>query len=96
MIIEFKENHYGDRVFPCAFLENDTPTNGDMIKTMFPKCEVSEHKIKTNSKGDIIIGYDVFLYTHHPAESDTGLGFGIKVFFDIMWWNAPYKREVEE
>ena len=71
-------------------------TNGDMIKAMFPGCEVNEHKVKTNSQGDLVIGYDVFLYEYHPTKTDTGLGFGIKIFFDNMWWNAPYKVGREE
>ena len=68
----------------------DNATNGDMVKFMFPNCEVYEHKVNTNSQGEIIVGYDVFLYAYHPSKSDNGLGFGIRVFFDIMWWNAPY------
>lgn len=83
------------KTFNIIIGKRGTVTNGDMIKAMFPNCEVFEYKVKTNSKGDIVVGYDVFLYAYHPAKSDTGLGFGIKVFFDVMWWNAPYKVESE-
>ena len=79
----------------ATIIPNDA-TNGEVLEIMFPNCEVFEHKVKTNSQGEIVVGYDVFLYAYHPNKSDAGLGFGIRVFFDNMWWNAPYKKEVEE
>ena len=68
-------------------------TNGDMIKAMFPNCEICEHKVRTMSQGEIVVGYDVFLYISRSTKSE--MRFGIKTFFDTMWWNAPYEAESE-
>ena len=83
------------RTFYISVEKRGTVTNGDMIKTIFSNCEVCEHKVNTNSQGEIVVGYDVFLYVHHPSKSDMGLGIGINVFFDAMWWDAPYNTESE-
>lgn len=68
-------------------------TNGNMIKVMFPNCEICERRVRTMSQGEIVVGYDVFLYTSHSTKS--GMRFGIKIFFDVMWWNSPYRKERE-
>lgn len=66
-------------------------TNGELIKALFPNCEISEHKVRTKTQGEIVAGYDVFLYTSRSTKS--GMGFGIKIFFDIIWWNSSFKAE---
>ena len=55
-------------------------TNGDMIKAMFPNCEQKEH---------IHNGYFEMYF-----DKDLGNASYMRVSND--WWNAPYKREVEE
>lgn len=52
----------------------DNPTNGDVIKAVFPNAKVE-------------IGRLAAIVDFSNRETDA-------FFFD--WWNAPYKREVEE
>ncbi|MEE3344758.1 MAG: hypothetical protein VZS44_11740, partial [Bacilli bacterium] len=72
-----------------------TVTNGDMIKALFPSAEVKEEIVKTISNGDILVGYEVFLYIHKPRKNGD-FGFGTKMKFSKEWWNSPYKAESEE
>lgn len=59
----------------------DNATNGDMIKAMFPEVEVQE--IMGWFDKDKVLGYRTWLG-----------GRSQDYLFD--WWNAPYKKEVEE
>ena len=58
----------------------DNATNGDMIKAMFPDCEQKEN---------IHNGYFEMYF-----DGDFGNPSYMRVSKD--WWNAPYKRKVEE
>lgn len=55
-------------------------TNGDMVKAMFPNCEQKEH---------INNGYFEMYF-----DGDFGNASYMRVSKD--WWDAPYKKEVEE
>jgi hypothetical protein len=55
-------------------------TNGDMIKAMFPDAKVNNTKYS----------YVVEVKLPYHSKYDTGL------LFDKDWWNAPYKKEVED
>lgn len=58
----------------------DNPTNGDMIKAMFPNVTVR----------DSYYTYAVEVKLEYHSQHDTGL------LFDKKWWNAPYKMESED
>jgi hypothetical protein len=58
----------------------ENATNGDMIKTMFPKCEQKEH-INNN-------GYFEMYFDNDLKNADY-------MRVSKKWWNAPYK-EAEE
>lgn len=55
-------------------------TNGDMIKAMFPNCE---------QKGNIHNRYFEMYF-------DNDLRNASYMTVNKEWWNAPYKKEVEE
>lgn len=59
----------------------DSPTNGDVIKAVFPNIEFTD-----------------MAFTIHAVANVTSNGVkgGISYDFWKDWWNAPYKREVEE
>lgn len=57
-------------------------TNGDMIKAMFPGIVVEAVKLDGE-----IIGYDI---------SNLDDGTCAETYFTKSWWDAPYKKEVEE
>lgn len=60
----------------------DNPTNGDMIKTLFPNSE------KHNGENGI------YLFILKSYEGNLKSGFTL--WFPEDWWNAPYKRGEEE
>lgn len=57
-------------------------TNGDMIKVLFPGIVVEAVKLDGE-----IIGYDI---------SNLDDGTCAETYFTEGWWNASYKKEVEE
>ena len=60
------------------------PTNGDVIKAMFPNNEEIIH----NEPLGFINGVDLIInMTKHEC---------FKLWFPSGWWNAPYKRESED
>ena len=63
-----------------AFPEN--PTNGDVIKAMFPNEEYKE-----GFRGDIVDGKSV---NHKVVRVNGLLDYYV---MDYDWWNAPYKKE---
>lgn len=70
-------------------------TNGDVLQAVFPSAEVKEETIRdTIANKDIIVGYEVFLYTHKPRKKGD-FGFGTRQHFEKEWWNSPYKEEQE-
>ena len=56
-------------------------TNGDMIKAMFPNVEIVRQEINSISN-NIVVRDNSFLGAINRFHAD--------------WWNAPYKREVED
>lgn len=59
----------------------DNATNGDVVKLMFPDAEIQP--IMGYFDKDELLGYRVYL----GGRSQDYL---------LDWWNAPYKKEVEE
>lgn len=57
---------------------NPCPTNGDMIKTMFPNAQIDYHE-----KSDLVDRY----VTVFPKHCDTCQDYSLE------WWNAPYEEE---
>lgn len=57
-------------------------TNGDMIKALFP--DIVAETVKLDGE---IIGYDI---------CNMDIGTYAETYFTESWWNAPYKKEVEE
>ena len=55
-------------------------TNGDMIKALFPNCEQKEHM--NNGYFEMYFDNDLKNASYMRVSKD--------------WWNAPYKKEVEE
>ena len=58
----------------------ENATNGDMIKAIFPE-----------------FGWDVDyadreIFAEIPYDVPTRI-YRRKIYFDIQWWNAPYKKE---
>ena len=75
MVIEFKEGHYGYRLFPCIYLENNNPTNGDIIKAMFPSVEVfieedCPHIVNISLGGYVIMFQDMWWNAPYKTESE--------------------------
>lgn len=58
-------------------------TNGDMFKAMFPNIEVKPHMAYGLNNG-----IKIRLYIDEFSVFD--------LWFPTRWWNAPYKKEVEE
>lgn len=58
-------------------------TNGDMIKAMFPNIEVKPHMAYGLKNG-----IKIRVYIDEFSVFD--------LWFPTRWWNAPYKKEVEE
>ena len=65
---------------PTVLTIPDNPTNGDMIKAMFPNITVR----------DSYYTYCVEVKLEYHSQYDTGL------LFDKKWWNAPCKMESED
>lgn len=59
----------------------DGPTNGDIIKAMFPNVEIEE--ITGSFDKDKILGYRTWLGGHSQD-------------YFLDWWDAPYKTESED
>lgn len=78
-------SNIGDYDIPIhnAIIIPEGATIGDMIKAMFPNCEVSIHEYM-----GIKCGVDVKIY-FSENESFTA-------WFPSCLWYAPYKKEVEE
>lgn len=70
----FWEMQYNIDSAPTIAILPENPTNGDVIKAMFP------NKGKYGTNGDMVTVW---------GESQC-------VSFSLEWWNAPYKKEVEE
>lgn len=64
-----------------AIIIPDNATNGDVVKLMFPDAEIQP--IMGYFDKDELLGYRVYL----GGRSQDYL---------LDWWNAPYKKEVEE
>ena len=62
-------------------INEDGPTNGDIIKAMFPNVEIEE--ITGSFDKDKILGYRTWLGGHSQD-------------YFLDWWNAPYKAESED
>ena len=78
LIIEFREPQFGVEVMPCIRLDTDKPTNGDMIKAMFPEDRKQfEYAVNTDLKQ-----VTMFVFTDNNAWF---------THFDLDWWNAPFK-----
>lgn len=61
----------------------NNPTNGDIIKTMFPNAIVKPHMF-----GSCTCGVDVRVFTgEHTC---------FELWFPTHWWDAPYKIGREE
>lgn len=58
----------------------EDPTNGDMIKVLFPNGKV----ITNNDEGEI--GYEVLVDRNYSFCS----------WFDVLWWNSPWKGVGDE
>lgn len=58
-------------------------TNGDMFKAMFPNIEVKPHMAYGLKNG-----IKIRVYIDEFSVFD--------LWFPTRWWNAPYKKEVEE
>lgn len=56
-------------------------TNGDMIKAMFPNAQIDYHE-----KSDLVDDYVTVFIKGCDTCQDYSYG----------WWNAPYKKEVED
>lgn len=56
------------------------PTNGEMIKVLFPYIEVKDYGLVTSVKG---------------LDCDEGSALDPYMNFWSEWWNAPYKAESE-
>ena len=67
--------------FEKATIIPDDATNGDMIKAMFPNAQIDYHE-----KSDLVDRY----VTVFPKYCDTCQDYSLD------WWNASYKKEVEE
>ena len=63
----------------------DNPTNGDMIKAMFPSLEIANDGLINDNLTGIIAFYGG--YGSPLPRGDN--------YFNRKWWNAPYKG-VEE
>ena len=72
--------HEADTVNAIPIPEN--ATNGDMIKALFPNVRIDE-RLEEN------------LSTELNIIIVKGIDGGTSPFYR-NWWNAPYKREVEE
>ena len=64
-----------------AIVIPDNPTNGDMVKVMFPNAEIK--MIKSDSTGYIAV------YVRIGKGDKNGADFN---YFDYDWWNAPYLK----
>lgn len=67
-----------------AIIIPEGATNGDMIKAMFPSARVSQIFLISNDD-------EVYYVT---VEKVDGITNEMRVM--KSWWNAPYKKEVEE
>lgn len=65
-----------------VFIIPENPTNGDMIKALFPKGKV---------KHEPSITHDRMVFSFPD-----GTYFGAECRFNTEWWNAPYEREENE
>ena len=73
---------YGVQIYNAALIP-ENPTNGDMIKAMFPDAEIrftvnlsDMHAVHVKFGDNTYICYDNHLFSRE-------------------WWNAPYKKESE-
>lgn len=64
--------------FPTVLTLPENATNGDMIKAMFPNCEVCTHEFV-----GLKCGVDVKFYLCENVY--------FTVWFTTDWWNTPYK-----
>ena len=75
LIIEFREPQFGVEVMPCIRLDTDKPTNGDMIKAMFPniqwdnECDGVFYGYKTNDRMMAMLGVD-FNWWNSPYRKE--------------------------
>ena len=67
---------------PTVLTIPDNPTNGDMIKAMYPKGKIRREKSCT---------HDITVFSFPD-----GTYFGAECRFNTDWWNAPYKAESED
>ena len=70
---------------PTVLTIPDNPTNGDMIKALFPYIEPKFYKNMSDM-------YTVYIKIDDKVYGDM---YNIHTF-STDWWNAPYKRDDEE
>ena len=64
-------------------------TNGDMIKAVFPNCEVTPH-VRTDTLSTAVSTYGIDVKVFHTD------GSYFKLWFTDEWWNSPYGKSRNE
>ena len=75
---------YNDIPIHNAIIIPANPTNGDIIKNMFPDCEDWKVKIEDNDGEE---------YEVHFVQLPNSITINKH---EESWWNAPYKTESKE